>query len=54
MDLWEIAITEKETLSATVTLPNDYTAEDYTVKAFVWDNVKSLKPYIESEIIVVP
>lgn len=49
-----IAITEKETLSATVTLPDDYTAEDYTVKAFVWDNVKSLKPYIESEIIVVP
>jgi len=49
-----IAISENETLSATVTLPNDYTAEGYVVKAFLWESVTSLKPWIDTAIIAVP
>ncbi len=53
-DETSIAVTKTETLSATITLPDDYTAEKYTVKAFMWDSITSLNPYVGVTTITVP
>lgn len=47
-------LSETKPVSATITLPSDYSADKYTVRAYLWNSADFMKPYIAAQEITVP